>query len=150
MMESIKNIMIFLMIATVALQFMFAAAMKENDDRYYKRNSKLTDDDLKLLDGISEIKEEDRKILISVNKGGPNNQIWGLREGLFLSSLLGRQFVASLFFRHYTTKGHFYMKPDVFLNMENLSRRELYFKVNVFYKTNKMNSGTNFNSQIFF
>ena len=119
-----RKIIISLMIATVTLQFMFSAAMKENDERYYLRNSKLTRDDLKFLEGISEIKEEGRKILISVNKGGPNNQIWGLREGLFLSSLLGREFVASLFFRHYTTKGHFYMKPDVFIDMENLSRLE--------------------------
>ena len=110
------------MIATAT--YIFSAAMKENDERYNKRNSKLTRDDLKLLDGISEIKEDGRKILISVNKGGPNNQIWGLREGLFLSSLLGREFVASLFFRHKYTKGHFLMNPDIFIDMENLSRLE--------------------------
>ena len=125
-MQSLKYIMIFLMIATVT--YLFFASMKENDDRYSKRNSKLTHDDLKLLDGISEIKEdsseEGKKILISVNKGGPNNQIWGLGEGLFLSSLLGRQFVAPLFFRHKYTKGHFSMNPDIFIDMENLSRLE--------------------------
>ena len=120
-MESRKSLLIFLMIAAVT--YMFFAEMKENDDRYYTRNSTITLDN-QLLDGISEIKENEKKILISVNKGGPNNQIWGFREGLLLASLLGHEFVASLFFRHFTTKGHFHMNPDLFIDMENLSRLE--------------------------
>ena len=67
-MESIKYIMIFLMIATAT--YLFSAAMKENDDRFYTRNSTITIDDFKSLDGISEIKEKEQKIFISVNKGG--------------------------------------------------------------------------------
>ena len=120
-MESTKYIMIFFMIATVT--YMFFAVMKENDDRFYTRNSTITLDN-QLLDGISAIEKKEKMILISVNKGGPNNQIWGFRSGLLLASLLGREFVASLFFRHYTTKGHFYMNPDLFIDMENLSRLE--------------------------
>ena len=66
-------------------------------------------------------KEEKEKILISVNMGGPNNQIWGLREGLFLSQLMNRTFVAPLFFRHFTTGGHFSSYPSVFIDTDNLS-----------------------------
>ena len=66
----------------------------------------------------------EKRILISVNMGGPNNQIWGLREGLYLSQLLDRSFVAPLFFRHFTTGGHFFTDPSVFIDLENLSRQE--------------------------
>jgi hypothetical protein len=118
---------ILIILVILPIPFIFSVAKIENQNKGNKKaKTVLTKDDLRLLEDISATEKPNRKIIISVNKGGPNNQIWGLREGLFLSHLLGREFVPPLFFRHYTTKGHFNMNPEVFIDLDNLSRLESY------------------------
>ena len=64
------------------------------------------------------------KIIIPVNLYGPNNQIEGLREGLFLSRLMNLSFVSPPFFRHHTTGGHYSLEPDGYIDLDNLSRMD--------------------------
>ena len=126
----------FLVIFTITFTY-FAVKIENQIQEHKAAKTVLTKDDLRLLKNIPATEKPttnkpatekpNRKIIISVNKGGPNNQIWGLREGLFLAHLLGREFVPPLFFRHYTTKGHFDMNPDVFIDLDNLSRLGTYF-----------------------
>ena len=118
-----KYFLIFLVVVTITFLF-FAVKIDNQNGENIETKAKLTEDDLRFLDKSLSTKKQNKKIIISVNKGGPNNQMWGLRGGLFLSHLLGREFVPPLFFRHKFTKGHFYINPDIFIDLDNLSRLE--------------------------
>ena len=71
---------------------------------------------------ISTYKSERKQILISVNMHGPNNQIWGFRESLFLANITNRLFIPSPIFKHYTIKKNSYMDPSAVVDLDILSR----------------------------
>jgi len=123
-MSPVKHFLIFIILVTVV--FICGALQKEKlYEKNIKRKTEMPEGKNRLT--VENSQRESKKIIISVNKGGPNNQMWGLREGLFISHLLGREFVPPLFFKHFTTEGNFSMKPDVFINLNNLSSLESLF-----------------------
>ena len=77
-----------------------------------------------MSDPNKEFFKKKKKIIIPVNLFGPNNQMMGLREGLFLSRLMNRNFVPPLFFPHYSISGSFSSEAALFIDQNNLSRMD--------------------------